>query len=142
MGKSLIYIQNKSLWFHDYHLEPIIFFVIKALSEKIEKFEIESDHIEWFKDYNVELQNLFMGVSDGALDFEFDKLNQNIYRISLIKSILMTLFSIFNSIDVNISKKQFDKIDDFFFGNYANWEEPINSKNLAEKINELISFIS
>jgi len=141
MGKSLIHFQEKKLWVHDFYLEPIIFFVSKLLSEKIEKQEIDKNHIEWFKVYNSQLKNLFIGVSDGALDLEFDLLNENEYRLMIVKDILISIFSLLNSIDINLSKDQFDTIDSFSFGNYANWDSPINTKTLAGKIAEILDFI-
>jgi len=45
MGNSLIHFQDKSLWIQYYHLEPIIFFISKPLTEVLHRKEIESEHI-------------------------------------------------------------------------------------------------
>ena len=142
MGNSLIHFQEKKLWVHDFYLEPIIFFVSKLLSEKIEKQEVDKNHIEWFKTYNTELKDLFMGASDGALDLEFDLLKENEYRLTVVKDILTSIFSLLNSIDTNLNKDQFDAIGDYSFGNYANYDSSINTKTLAKEIAKILDFIS
>lgn len=142
MGNSLLQLKDNAFWLHDFYLEPTIFFVSKLLSEKIDRQEIDKDHIEWFRAYNEQLKNLFMGASDGALVLKLDLLNENEYRLSVIRSILHSIFALLNAVDTDISREQFAKIGKFPFGHYANWESPINTKTLAKKIEELIQFIS
>jgi len=142
MGNSMMIFKKKTFWLHDFYLEPILFFVSKLLTNKIENKAIESEHIEWFKIYNSNLQGLFLGASDGALDLELDILNENEYRINVMKDLLNSTYAIFNSIDVDFKAEQFDGIDDYEFGNYANWSNPINTKILSEKILEILAFIS
>lgn len=141
MGNSLMHFKNEGFWIHDFYLEPIIFFVSKSLSDKISANQIESDHYEWFVNYNENLKNLFMGANDGSLDLEFDVLNQNEYRLSLIQEILSSISSVLSAIDINLDLGNFDKIGDYEFGNYANWEHSINSQVIAKKIDEILEFV-
>lgn len=142
MGNSLIHFQKNTLWIQDGYLEPIIYFVSKLLSEKITVGQIDSKHVEWFQTYNDELKNLFMGASDGALDFEFDVLNEDDYRLSVIKDLLVSIFSFLNSIDVDLSANQFDEIGGYSFGNYSNWNQPTNTKLIAKKVLKILDLIA
>lgn len=142
MGNSLVEFQEKSLWIHDLYLEPIIFFVSKAITKKIDLDEIDIDHQDWFKIYNDKLEDLFMGASDGALDLDFDLLNENTYRLSIVRNILITLYSHLDSMDAKLHREQFSKIGTYSFGSYANWNEPLHTKDLALKVKELLDFIA
>ncbi len=142
MGNSMIQFRNKSLWVHDIYMESIIFFVLKVLNEKIKRNEIEVGHLNWITSYVDDLQKLFYGASDGALDLEFDRLEENPYCFSLVKAALISMYALLNAVDMELSKHQFDLLAGLEFGIYANWDEPLQSKELAQKIGDVLDFVA
>ena len=113
----------------------------KVLTQKIDNKEIEEGEIEWFRKYNRTLIDLFIGASGGALDLDFELLNQNKYRLQIVREILVSISAVFRSIEMNLSKEMFGKIGGYDFGIYANWENPIPCGRIAREIDQLLILI-